>query len=90
MDDLSCFELAWKILELAKNAKSSIDPEVETRIWETYMLLGEVSIENQDYSQTMDDLNVCLQRQINVLPADSRLLSKTFYQLGLALGFRMR
>jgi len=95
VDDLSCLELAWEMLELAKliytkNAESSADPEIETRIWETYMLLGEVSLENQDYSQAVDDLNVCLQRQINVLPADSRLLSETYYQLGLALGFGMR
>jgi len=94
-DDLSYLELAWEMLELAKliytkSAESSADPEVETRIWETYMLLGEVSMENQDYSQAVDDLNVCLQRQLNVLPADSRLLSETYYQLGLAFGFGMR
>merc|ERR1712058_130913 len=60
------------------------------RLFETYLILGEVSLENENYPQAVDDLTVCLEKQKAALPEDSRNIAVTFYQLGIALGFNMK
>merc|ERR1711974_322012 len=52
--------------------------------------LGEVSLENENYPQAVEDLTLCLNKQQEVLPEDSRNIAVTFYQLGVALGFNMK
>ena len=54
---------------------------------ETYQTLGEVSIENENYPQAIEDLTMCLRRRQDLLPEDSRCIAETHYQLGVALGF---
>ena len=48
---------------------------------ETYQLLGEVSIENEDYKQAIEDLTTCLKRRQKLLPEDSRCIAETHYQV---------
>merc|ERR1712233_55346 len=50
------------------------------------MGLGEVSIENENYSQAVEDIEMCLKKQES-FPKDSRLVAETHYQLGVAQGF---
>merc|ERR1712223_2219046 len=69
-EDPSNLQLAWEILELAKScfskhadslpADSETRMEVEAKLSETYQTLGEVSIENENYPQAIEDLNMCL------------------------------
>merc|ERR1712113_1110541 len=47
-------------------------------------LLAEVSIENENFSQAVDDFTSCLEIRRNLLPSDLRLIAETLYQLGLA------
>ena len=61
--------------------------ELETKLSETYQILGEVSIENENYPQAIEDLTMCLRRRQDLLPEDSRCIAETHYQLGVALGF---
>ena len=56
----------------AKTAETQKDAELERRICETYMVLGEVSLENENYPQAVEDLTICLNKRIEGLPADSR------------------
>ena len=56
----------------AKTAETKKDAELERRICETYMVLGEVSLENENYPQAVEDLTICLNKRIEGLPADSR------------------
>jgi tetratricopeptide (TPR) repeat protein len=60
------------------------------RLCETYMVLGEVSLENENYPQACEDLDLCLKRRLDTLPADSRSIAETHYQLGIAQGFDMK
>merc|ERR1719220_2258962 len=60
---------------------------LESKLSETYQTLGEVSIENENYPQAIEDLNMCLRRRQDLLPEDSRCIAETHYQLGVALGF---
>merc|ERR1712098_397777 len=70
--------------------QSSKDSELEKRLCETYMVLGEVSLENENYPQAVEDLTICLKRRTDTLPADSRCIAETHYQLGIAQGFDMK
>merc|ERR1712062_391427 len=102
-DDPSNLQLSWEMLELAKmvlldqlegESSKSLSEEsknlLEKRLFETFLTLGEVSLENENYPQAVDDLNLCLTKQQEVLPEDSRNIAVTFYQLGIALGFNMK
>merc|ERR1739845_84247 len=83
-EEESNLQLSWEMLELAKfvftrQLESSTDDqkvEVEKRICETLMLLGEVSLENENYQQAVDDMTVCLSRRQASLPADSRSIAE--------------
>merc|ERR1712156_252980 len=96
-EDPSNLQLAWEILELAKScfskhadslpADSETRMEVEAKLSETYQTLGEVSIENENYPQAIEDLTMCLRRRQDLLPEDNRSVAETHYQLGVALGF---
>merc|ERR1712223_1700219 len=96
-EDPSNLQLAWEILELAKScfskhadslpADSETRMEVEAKLSETYQTLGEVSIENENYPQAIEDLTMCLRRRQDLLQEDSRCIAETHYQLGVALGF---
>jgi len=102
-EDPSNLQLAWEMLELAKmvlmdqlegESKDKLTDEMkntlEKRLFETFLILGEVSLENENYPQAVDDLTICLEKQKAVLPEDSRNIAVTYYQLGIALGFNMK
>jgi len=100
-EDPSNLQLAWEMLELAKmvlidqlEMKEKMTEEMkntlEKRLFETFLILGEVSLENENYPQAVDDLTICLEKQKAVLPEDSRNIAVTYYQLGIALGFNMK
>merc|ERR1712181_11034 len=60
--------------------------EMEEKLCSSILALGEVSIENENYSQAVEDIKLCLEKQKN-LPKDSRIIAETHYQLGVAQGF---
>jgi hypothetical protein len=43
--------------------------------------LGELSIENENYGQAIEDLTTCLKRRQKLLPEDSRCIAETHYQV---------
>ena len=73
-------QLAWEALELAKvvytrmvgSATGERKQELEARLCDAYLCLGEVSIENENYAQAVTDLTVCLAKRKAALPSDSR------------------
>merc|ERR1712055_365713 len=95
-EDPSNLQLAWEMLELAKviftkQADETKDDkaDVEKKLCETFLALGEVSLENENYPQAVDDLTSCLKKQLEKLLADSRSIAETHYQLGVAQGFHL-
>ena len=64
--------------------------DVENRISDTYQTLGELSIENENYPQAIEDLETCLKRRQGMLPEDSRCIAETHYQIGVAQGFNLQ
>jgi len=75
-------EQAWQMFDLSKviYAKSGeIAKECDALI-----LLAEVSMENSNFNQAVEDLTECLAKRIKSLPSDSRMIAETHYQLGVA------
>merc|ERR1711962_1092528 len=75
-------ELAWQMFELAKVIFSKAGNLIKE--CESLTLLGEVSLENSNYKQAMEDLTTCLARRCAGMPADSRSIAETHSQLGVA------
>jgi len=95
-EDPSNLERAWEILELAKNIYSKLAatptaPNSQAdnirKLCDTLLALGEVSIENENYSQAVEDLSTCLEKRKDKLPEEMREIAETQYQLGVALGY---
>merc|ERR1711994_829697 len=70
--------------------KTKLKEDVENRISDTYQTLGELSIENENYPQAIEDLETCLKRRQDMLPEDSRCIAETHYQIGVAQGFNLQ
>merc|ERR1712034_258143 len=92
-EEPSNLQLAWEMLELAKvvytkqiETGGDNKSELEEKLCSSILALGEVSIENENYSQAVEDIKLCLKKQEN-LPKDSRIIAETHYQLGVAQGF---
>jgi len=95
-EEPSNLQQAWEMLELAKliytkqiesAEEGDKKAELDKRVCETYLHLGEVSLENENYAQAVEDLSLCLTRRQASLPSDSRSIAETHYQLGVALAF---
>jgi len=95
-DEPSNLQHAWEMLELAKviymkrvEAEQNIyeKAEFEKKICETFISLGEVSLETENFQQAVEDFSTCLKRRQDKLPKDSRSIAEIHYQLGVALGF---
>jgi len=89
-EEIGTLQLAWEILELAKNIfyrQSKKCPDMENKLSETYLKLGEVSLESENYTQSIEDLCQCLFiRQKNLSP-DDRKIAEVHYQLGNSYQF---
>merc|ERR1712181_91831 len=95
-EDPSILQLAWEMLELAKVVYTKQIETVEgdktlleERLCSSILALGEVSLENENYGQAVEDIKLCLEKQKN-LPKDSRLVAESHYQLGVAQGFNVQ
>jgi tetratricopeptide (TPR) repeat protein len=75
-------EQAWQMFDLAKVIYGKAKNEVKE--CESLILLGEVSLENSNFKQAVEDLMTCLAKRVKALPADSRSIAETHYQLGVA------
>lgn len=59
---------------------------IETKICETLLLLGEVSLESENFEQAVADIADCLAKRKVLHAGDSRRIAETNYHLGVALG----
>lgn len=59
------------------------------KLSEVYDLLGEVSLEAENFSQAATDLKSCLELRQKLYPTESGLISECHYKLSLALEFSL-
>merc|ERR1711936_863838 len=62
---------------------------LQERLCSTMLHLGEVSIENENYQQAVEDIKLCLTKQ-EKMPKDARLRAEIHYHLGLAQAFHQQ
>ena len=68
-EEPSNLQLAWEMLEVAKVVYSKMvtenkeDLSIMEKLCCTLCLIGEVSIENENYKQAVEDFQDCLKRQ---------------------------
>ncbi|CUS21188.1 LAQU0S02e07998g1_1 [Lachancea quebecensis] len=91
-EEPSEFENAWEILELARSVYEKQPEETETlrKLSETYDILGEISLETENFPQAKQDFEKCLElRQTIYGPDDAthRLIIESYYKLSLVLEF---
>ena len=58
------------------------------KLSETYDILGEVSLEAENFNQAADDLRKCLELRLELFSDTSSLISESHYKLALALEFQ--
>merc|ERR1712181_52054 len=75
-------EQAWQMFDLAKVIYGKAGDVAKE--CESLTFLGEVSLESSNFKQAVEDLTLCLTKRIKALPADSRSIAETHYQLGVA------
>ena len=59
---------------------------VDVKVCETLLLLGEVSLESENYEQAVTDITDCLAKRKVLHAEDSRRIAETHFDLGVALG----
>merc|ERR1712002_46877 len=70
-EEPSNLQLAWEMLELAKviytkqleTVENKAKKGIEESLCRAILTLGEISIENENYSQAVDDIKMCLKKQ---------------------------
>ncbi|XP_036426535.1 nuclear autoantigenic sperm protein isoform X4 [Colossoma macropomum] len=87
-DEVGNLQLAWEMLEVAKVIyKRKESKEDQLMAAQIFLKLGEVGAESGNYTQALDDFQECLAIQLKHLPAHSRLLAETHYQLGTTFSY---
>ena len=76
------------VVDLTKKAK--LKGEIEGRISDTFQCLAELLIENENDTQAIEDLEICLTRRQQIMPEDSRCIAETHYQLGVGKVFNLQ
>jgi HAT1-interacting factor 1 len=90
------FEVAWEILDttrhlftkqLEEQEEGEKKQEIKKNLAETYDLLGEVSLESENFPQACQDLEESLKLRLDLYPIESTLVSESYYKLSLASEF---
>ncbi|KIY48125.1 hypothetical protein FISHEDRAFT_43891, partial [Fistulina hepatica ATCC 64428] len=81
------FNAAWEVLELARTIydQYNVDPSVKLRLADTYVVLGDVSLETEKFDQAADDYQMALELKNQLLPLSSRQIAEAHYKLSMVL-----
>ncbi|KAF7310066.1 SHNi-TPR domain-containing protein [Mycena indigotica] len=85
------FNAAWEVFELARgiyhkqNEGQKDDAEIQMKLAETYLALGDVSLETEKFEQAITDYEAGLALKSALLPQSSRQLAEAHYKLSIVL-----
>lgn len=83
-DEASDLQVAWEVLELAKQIFQRQGDEGQRRLADTLIVLGEISLESENFSAAIEDIKKGLEIQKTLFENDSRKIAETYYKLGIA------
>ncbi|KAF9244680.1 hypothetical protein BU15DRAFT_41998 [Melanogaster broomeanus] len=82
------FNAAWDVLELARaiyeKAKDE-DDDIKLKLADTYITLGDVSLETEKFDQAITDYSAGLALKVDLLPMSSRQIAEAHYKLSMVL-----
>ncbi|KAG6890077.1 hypothetical protein C0995_012026 [Termitomyces sp. Mi166 len=84
------FNAAWEVLDLARAIYDKVkdqedDDEVELKLADTYIALGDVSLETEKFNQAITDYQAGLDLKTQLLPISSRQIAEAHYKLSIVL-----
>ncbi|KAI0070803.1 hypothetical protein K474DRAFT_1669694 [Panus rudis PR-1116 ss-1] len=82
------FNAAWEVLELARSLfekQQEESDEIKLKLAETYIALGDVSLETEKFDQAITDYEQALTLKTTLLPQSSRQLAEAHYKLSIVL-----
>ncbi|RXW23044.1 hypothetical protein EST38_g2820 [Candolleomyces aberdarensis] len=84
------FNAAWEVLELAKTIyekqlQTDSDEEVQLKLADTFIALGDVSLETEKFDQAIGDYQSGLDLKVKLLPTSSRQIAEAHYKLSMVL-----
>lgn len=81
----SDLQVAWEVLELARCIYEKRGESGKSKLAETLVVLGEVSLESENFESAVDDIKRGLEVMKSIPSRDDRILAETHYKLGVAL-----
>uniref|UniRef100_A0A1B6MEU3 Tetratricopeptide SHNi-TPR domain-containing protein n=1 Tax=Graphocephala atropunctata TaxID=36148 RepID=A0A1B6MEU3_9HEMI len=81
-EDVDNLQLSWEVFELAKKIYERQNSDA--KLAETYLYLGEVALESENYNNAIEDMKKCVDIQGKILPPYHRDIAETHFQLGVA------
>ncbi|XP_006461785.1 hypothetical protein AGABI2DRAFT_193169 [Agaricus bisporus var. bisporus H97] len=84
------FNAAWEVLDLAraiydKQVQQDGDDEIRLKLADTYIALGDVSLETEKFDQAIQDYEAGLKHKVDLLPTSSRQIAEAHYKLSMVL-----
>ncbi|KAJ2776173.1 hypothetical protein H4R18_005811 [Coemansia javaensis] len=84
-DEQDDFAAAWNVLDLARVIQEkATDEKARLKYAETLVLLGDVSMESENFAQAVRDFGAALEVKRQHLGDDSRELAEMYYKVALA------
>ncbi|CAK9302639.1 unnamed protein product [Gordionus sp. m RMFG-2023] len=85
LDNITNYQLAWEVLDSSRLIyEKKNDKDSQTKLADTYLKLGELSLELENYEKAISDLINCLEIQNIYLQPYDRRLAETHYNLSLS------
>ncbi|KAG8904937.1 hypothetical protein FRB99_000991 [Tulasnella sp. 403] len=80
------FNAAWEVLDLARSLYAKMTSEEDKlKLSDTYIALGDVSLETEKFDQAVNDYTAGLNLKTKILPFHSRQIAEAHYRLSLVL-----
>ena len=81
-------EFHGRALVSEEEEEESSESNIESKLCETFLSLGEAGLKSKDNSQAMEDLTACYSKPLEKHPVDSCSIAEICYRHGVALSFR--
>ncbi|KAJ7180986.1 hypothetical protein C8R46DRAFT_940953 [Mycena filopes] len=84
------FNAAWEVLDLARaiyarQTEDGGNEDVQLKLADTYIALGDVSLETEKFDQAITDYEAGLKLKDGLLPRSSRQIAEAHYKLSMVL-----